>query len=439
MAHDRRRAVGTNARWQQIGPELRTEQVAHVLVVRIEHDPVAHPHLIAGTGEEAAACPGVGADGGDGQLRRAAQDGLGQIVDGVDVGPGFIWRTVGRFDHIQMNAVRPEIVAAGQYDDAHRLRRRPAESLGQPPALRRAHRTIIEIEGQETDTVRRFPGDVLPGRMRHPAPAGQRLFRQPAGFREGQRRRQLDAARAFDVADPHRTIDGCPADGGFAPGQQLARYTAQCVFRVRIKQVAGRAEQFVGNPGKAISRMQTSKDFCGRLRFPVDFPVSLTHQRVRHTGHALRHEIAGGETLDCLQHGAHCRFRDFFAIQRSLGGRAHGKCRAGPHRPGVHFGLGLQHRDAPGFFAAPDRPVQRRRTAITGHAGMDDETRQRRPHRRRNRPLQERCQQQVGPETFDRLLGERIGDVEFDAELVSKRRQFAKKALRQTIETVRYE
>jgi hypothetical protein len=72
---------------------------------------------------------------GDGQLRRAAQDGLGQVVDGVDVGPRFVGRTLGRLDGVEMDAVRPEIAAAAQDDDAGSAALPPIEGRGQAPAL----------------------------------------------------------------------------------------------------------------------------------------------------------------------------------------------------------------------------------------------------------------------------------------------------------------
>jgi hypothetical protein len=55
--------------------------------MRVEHDAIAHPDLIGSTGQKTAAGAGVAADRGHGQLRFAAQDGFGQVVDGVDVGP----------------------------------------------------------------------------------------------------------------------------------------------------------------------------------------------------------------------------------------------------------------------------------------------------------------------------------------------------------------
>jgi hypothetical protein len=120
--------VDADARRQQIGPEFRAVQVAHVLVVRVEHHAIARPDEIGGAGQKAAASAGVASQRGDGQLGFTAQNSLGQIVDGVDVGPGFVSRAFRRLDGVQMHAVRPEIAATAQDDDPGRPRRRPLKA-----------------------------------------------------------------------------------------------------------------------------------------------------------------------------------------------------------------------------------------------------------------------------------------------------------------------
>ena len=437
MLHDRPGAVGADARRQEVGPELGTVEVAHVLVVRVENDAVAHPDAVAGARQETAAGAGVAADGGDGQLRVAAQDGLGEVVDGVDVGPGFVGRAVGGLDQVEVDAVRPEVAAAVEDDHPHRPRRRPAEGIGQPAAMRRAHRPVIEAEGQETDAVGLAPGDVLPGRMVGLPPAGKRRFRQFSRFREGDGRRQLDAARLLDVADPYRAVGGRAAQRRLAARQQRARGAAQAPFRPSIEQLTGLAEEFVGDAGKTVGGAQSGEDIGGGLRRPVDLAVGLADRWMRGTGHALRLEIAGGETLDRLQHGAHRRFGDFVAVERALARRAHGKFRRRPDRAGVHFRLGLQHGDAPARLAALDRPVERSRAAVAGNAGMDDEAGHNRPHRLGNRPLQEGRQHQVGAEAGNSLFRYRIGDVQLDADGVSTGGEFAEQSLGQAVEAMR--
>ena len=53
---------------QQIGPQLRAVEVAHVLVVRIEDYARAQPDLVGGSGEEDTAGTGVAAQGRDGEV-----------------------------------------------------------------------------------------------------------------------------------------------------------------------------------------------------------------------------------------------------------------------------------------------------------------------------------------------------------------------------------
>jgi hypothetical protein len=71
---------------------------------------------------------------------------------------------------------------------------RPQEGLRQAPALRGAHRAVVELETQETDTRRLFVGNVLPGRPGCLPVTCQRQFRQSSRLGKGQRGGQLDAA-----------------------------------------------------------------------------------------------------------------------------------------------------------------------------------------------------------------------------------------------------
>jgi len=149
-----------------------------------------------------------------------------------------------------------------------------------------------------------------------------------------------------------------------------------------------------------------------------------------------RRVAAGGEALDGAQHGARRGFRDFDAVQAGLLRRAHGKGLARPDRAGVHLGFGLQHGDAPFAFAVLDRPVERRRAAVADDAGMHDQAGVPAPDRFWNRAAQIGRDDQIGAEERDGLLGDRVGDVEFDADPVAACRQFAEQALRQAVEGV---
>ena len=73
-----------------------------------------------------------------------------QIIDRIDVAPGFQRRIGGRLDRVEMNAVRPEIPAAKQGDDLRRPAAGIKESVAQAIALFGVHRAIIEIESDIT-------------------------------------------------------------------------------------------------------------------------------------------------------------------------------------------------------------------------------------------------------------------------------------------------
>ena len=64
-----------------------------------------------------AACPGVAAQPGDDEMGHGVEDLEDEIVDRIDVPPGFHGRIGARLDRIEMDAVRPEIMATQQHDN----------------------------------------------------------------------------------------------------------------------------------------------------------------------------------------------------------------------------------------------------------------------------------------------------------------------------------
>lgn len=80
---DHGRIRGTRAARQKISPVFRTVEIAHVLVMRIEHDPIAGPDLVGGEAEEHTACPGIAANDANNQPIGGLEDGPRKIVDGV--------------------------------------------------------------------------------------------------------------------------------------------------------------------------------------------------------------------------------------------------------------------------------------------------------------------------------------------------------------------
>ncbi len=100
--------------------------------------------------------------------------------------------------------------------------------------------------------------------------------------------------------------------------------------------------------------------------------------------------------FDDLRNALHRRVGDFLVVYRGFGCPVPEFERPpGPHRSGVEFLSGLQCRDTPDWFAIGYRPVQRRRPAISGRAGMDDDRRPPLPNRFRDINFQERADDEV--------------------------------------------
>ena len=80
-----------------------------------------------------AAGSGIAAQPGDDEMGHSIEDLEDQIVDRIDVPPGFRGRIGAGLDRIEIDAVRPEIGATQQNDDPGRARagveERIAESM----------------------------------------------------------------------------------------------------------------------------------------------------------------------------------------------------------------------------------------------------------------------------------------------------------------------
>ena len=157
------------------------------------------------------------------------------------------------------------------------------------------------------------------------------------------------------------------------------------------------------------------------------------------SSHLLRREISAEIAVDRSNHRPHRGFGHFVAINRRFQCVPQRKGRRGPDRPGIHLGFGLQDGNAPRRHGLLDGPIERRRAAITDDAGMHDQTNMARPDCFGNRPLEERRQNQIGSKQRHRLFIHRVGNVEFDTDFMAALAQFAKEALGQAVEAVRYE
>ena len=111
-------------------------------------------------------------------MRCAAQNGFRQIVDSVDVFPGSIGGALGGFDQVEVNAVRPEILATFEHDDAGGAAAGPGKSRRQALALGCSHGAIVKIEGEKADLAGLPIANVLPGGVAGLPPVAERHFGQ---------------------------------------------------------------------------------------------------------------------------------------------------------------------------------------------------------------------------------------------------------------------
>ena len=346
-----------------------------------------------------------------------------------------------------MDAIGPEVGAAHQYQHPDRPLLRPGQGFAQALALRGRHRAVVELEMEEACATAFLIRYVLPGFAFDSPPVIQRRVGK-RGRRCGKRQccREFEIASAFGMADPQRAIAGSSQQGAFAPCQQVAglavRRTTQGRLGPRIENMRRFIEQAVGDTGEAVGGIDLSQHGGRVVALPVDDAIRLLHQRPRPPTyiHALalrrRQETACNKSLHRLQHGTGCGLRDLVAVNARLLGATQRKHGTGPDRPGVHFGICLQHRDAPLGLALLYRPVQRRRPAVADNARMHNQANVSRPDRFGNRPAQIRRHDQLRLEHRHGFLGDAVGDVELDGNLVPAPLQFRPEALRQAVESV---
>jgi hypothetical protein len=181
-----------------------------------------------------------------------------KVVHRIDVVPGFVGRRpvveARRLDHVEVDAIGPEVRPPEQDQYLDRSLLRPGQRSAQAPALRGRHGAVVELEVEESDAGGFLIGDILPGRVVDAPPGIELRLRQRHRLRgKCQRSGQLDAVRTLDVANPDRTIDGAPQQRSLAPGDDLARRAAGAdFFGPGVENVAGLAEQGIGDAGKAI-------------------------------------------------------------------------------------------------------------------------------------------------------------------------------------------
>ena len=281
----------------------------------------------------------------------------------------------------------------------------------QAPALPGAHRAVVEVEVQVPDVALLLIGDLaegLPRRQRR-VDGDRDLGRvEPrAGERERARGRELEAVlrrrvAALEVRDPHRAVDGRPADGAGALGDDLPRAPAQRPLRVRAEEMELGALDRVQDPRVAFGRADLAQDGLRGVGIPVDGPHVLGHQRAGLAGRRPGAELGRRRRAGAVGDPAH-RLDErldrgpphLVSVQAALAHLAGAEGTRRPHRAGVGLAVGLEDRDAPCRRAELDRPVQRRRPAVAPRAWVHDQAAMLRPDRLRDHRLEHRADDQL--------------------------------------------
>src|SRR5262249_10535118 len=122
---------------------------------------------------------------------------LDQVVDGVDVAPGFYRRIVGGLDDVEVDAVAEEVPGAAQHDHAHRAVLGVPVGGEQAAALAGAHRAAGEGELQVAHTAVLAVTDLLVGTpARRPGQRDRDGWHAGQGSVQRERGRQLAGSRA---------------------------------------------------------------------------------------------------------------------------------------------------------------------------------------------------------------------------------------------------
>ena len=300
---------------QRIGPIFRSVETAHAPVVGVEDNPGPRIDVVRRQRQHSAAGSGIAAHSGDDEMGHGIEDLEDDIVDRIDVPPGFCGRIGARLDHIEMDAVRPEIMATQQHDDPGRASTGMEERVAQTPALGRAHRPIVEIEGEIANLVLLGIDDLAECAM-----IGRRIDRhwrfghaseeRPQDLRRGQfdpsdraqvriakftaDARQCEAAGYLlslglildlQMRDPDSANTCADANRAVAPGQNLAGCTFEAILLMRSLEEATFAEQRAEDAGKAVGRAYLPQDHGRLVPRPVDSPLGLPHRRPQTSSH----------------------------------------------------------------------------------------------------------------------------------------------------------
>ena len=252
--------------------------------------PDRHQNLVRGQREHQPAGRGVTGQRGHGELAGVGQDRVHQVVDGIDVPPGFGAGIGGGLDHVQVDAVAEEVPGRPEHDRLDRAGLGVPVGGQQAAALAGAHGPAGEAELQVADLAGLAVADLLVG-----APTCRERQRggdhgyvvEFAAQRCTQRERggQLEGLRAAgrlaaaQLRDPDRPVRGGPADRAVPPGQDRPGPAAQLVFGVPAVQVELGAADRVQDAGAGVGGAQPGQYRLGSFGRPVDRPVGLAAGR----------------------------------------------------------------------------------------------------------------------------------------------------------------
>ena len=167
----------------------------------------------AASARKAAPRPGVALHRRHRQLPVRGQDLEDEVVHRLDVAPRFLGGMGRCLDHVEVDAVRPEVGAAGQHQHADRSAAGRRDRIAERQALRRAHRAVAEGEVQHADATallvaHRAPGGAVDHGIRgerQVRDAGEPLAKDLHG-RQLERRARV-RVDALQMGDPDRAVD----------------------------------------------------------------------------------------------------------------------------------------------------------------------------------------------------------------------------------------
>jgi len=97
---------------QGVRPVFRSIKLAHAPVMRVEDDPRHRINAVSRERQRRAARSGIAAQPGNHEMGHGVENLENQIVDRINVPPGFLGRIGARLDRVEVDAVGPEIGAA---------------------------------------------------------------------------------------------------------------------------------------------------------------------------------------------------------------------------------------------------------------------------------------------------------------------------------------